>query len=108
MPALCSARGLPTPAELADSRRQPDAAERAARAQEAVQVALRAGATSGALCAAAAVGVHLVLRAFAPVAYGAPALAPLRRIAGTVLVLGGTWFGANAGYAKAAIRWNAE
>jgi len=73
-----------------------------------VQVALRSGATSGALCAAAAAGAHVALRAVAPLAYGAPALAPLRRIAATVLVLGGTWFGANAGYAKATLRWNAE
>ena len=34
--------------------------------------------------------------------------APLRRIAATVLVLGGAWRGANVGYARATLRWNSE
>ena len=93
---------------VALERRQPDEAERAARAQEAVRVAVREGAASGALCAAAAAAAHFSLRALAPAAYAARSLVPLRRIAATVLVLGGAWRGANVGYARAVLRWNAD
>jgi hypothetical protein len=73
-----------------------------------VRVALSSGLESGAWGAAAAAAAHAALRTLAPAAYAARAPAPLRRIAATVLVLGGAWRGANVGYARATLRWNGE
>jgi hypothetical protein len=71
-----------------------------------VHVAVREGLVSGALCAAAAGAAHLALSTYAKEAYASRAYVYPRRIAATVLILGGIWGGANAGYAKAVINWN--
>ena len=88
------------------AREQPSPHQRAARAREATHVALREGLAGGALSALAAGAAHVALARLAPAAYARATLQPLKRIAATVLVLGGAWGSANAGYARATIAWN--